>query len=220
MAETFNTPYGDIDPAAVKAAVAAAAETDDRRNVEEITIKFAKGLVSEPFVSKEGKELVRIQIPNADPEDHSPWQEFVLGTKQVHENQYGKGLWAKIPADGHTTVSRPFLAGQDENGKNRWDSERRSVPNRELKEMVEFYKTRGRDEKSAPQKDKAGQEKAGREGKGSPQKAEAEQEAPGDKDHGEKISMKEQIASGKKEAVKATIAKETTPKKQHTEPER
>lgn len=147
MAETMNTPFGDIDPAEVEAAIAAA-EADSRRNIEEVTIKFAKGLCSEPFVSKEGKEFVRIQIPNSDPADHDPWQEFVLESKQVHENQYGKGLWAKIPADGHTTVSRPFLAGKDENGKNIWDSRKRTVSNRELKEMVEFYKTRGRDERA------------------------------------------------------------------------
>ena len=151
MAETFSTPFGDIDPAAVEAATAAAAAADGRHNIEEISIKFAKGLCSEPFTSKEGKEFVRIQIPNSDPADHEPWQEFVLESKQVHENQYGKGLWAKIPADGHTTVSRPFLAGKDENGKNIWDSRKRTVPNRELKEMVEFYKTRGRDERPSAQ---------------------------------------------------------------------
>ena len=59
MAETFSTPFGDIDPAAVEAATAAAAQADSRRNMEEITIKFAKGLCSDPFTSKEGKEFVR-----------------------------------------------------------------------------------------------------------------------------------------------------------------
>ena len=45
---------------------------------------------------------------------------FVLPAKAVHENQYGKGLWAKIPADGHTTLTKPYLAGQSEDGKNIW----------------------------------------------------------------------------------------------------
>ena len=154
MAETFSTPFGDIDSAAVEAATAAAAQADGRKDIEEVTIKFAKGLCSEPFMSKSGKEYVRIQIPNGDPADHDPWQEFVLESKQVHENQYGKGLWAKIPADGHTTVSRPFLAGKDEIGRNIWDSKKRTVSNRELKEMVEFYKSRGRDERSSAQEDR------------------------------------------------------------------
>ena len=56
MAETFHTPFGDIDPAAADAATAAAAAADSRRNIEEISIKFAKGLCSEPFMSKSGKE--------------------------------------------------------------------------------------------------------------------------------------------------------------------
>ena len=65
---------------------------------------------------------------------------FVLPAKAVHENQYGKGLWAKIPADGHTTLTRPCLAGQSEDGKNIWKDEKTTVSNRELKSMVEFYK--------------------------------------------------------------------------------
>ncbi len=44
----------------------------------------------------------------------SPWARFVLPAKAVHENQYGKGLWAKMPADGHTTLTKPYLAGQSE----------------------------------------------------------------------------------------------------------
>lgn len=42
----------------------------------------------------------------------APGQEsFVLPAKAVHQNQYGKGLWAKIPADGHTTLTKPYMAG-------------------------------------------------------------------------------------------------------------
>ena len=69
MAETFHTPFGDIDPAAAEAATAAAEQASGRKDIEEITIKFAKGLCSEPFMSKSGKEYVRIQIPNSDPSD-------------------------------------------------------------------------------------------------------------------------------------------------------
>ena len=66
--------------------------------------------------------------------------DYVLPAKAVHENQYGKGLWAKIPADGHTTLTKPYLAGQSEDGKNIWKDEKTTVSNRELKSMVEFYK--------------------------------------------------------------------------------
>jgi len=107
--------------------------------IEEITLHFGKGTV-EPFTAKDGREMLKIMIPNADRSDHTPWASFVLPTKAVHENQYGKGLWAKIPADGHTTLTKPYLAGQGEDGKNIWKDEKTTVSNRELKSMVEFYK--------------------------------------------------------------------------------
>ena len=115
------------------------AEAPEKR--EEVTIKFGKGL-AEPFTAKDGREFTRIMIPNQDPADKTPWASFVLPSKAVHENQYGKGLWAKIPADGTTVVTKPVLVGQDEAGKNVWDDQKTKVPNRELKGMVEAYKAR------------------------------------------------------------------------------
>ena len=78
----------------------------DSQKREEVTIKFGKGLVGEPFISRTGKELVEIKIPNRDARDHRPWESFVVSPKMVHENQYGAGVWMKIPADGTTKVSR------------------------------------------------------------------------------------------------------------------
>ena len=46
--------------------------------------------------------------------------------------KFGKGLWAKIPADGTTVVTKPVLKGQDEQGKNIWENQKTRVPNREL----------------------------------------------------------------------------------------
>ncbi len=60
----------------------------------------------------------------------------------MYENKFGKGLWAKIPADGTTVVSKPQLVGQDADGKNIWQDVKTKVPNTELKAMVEAYKTR------------------------------------------------------------------------------
>ena len=141
MAEDVKAPVGNTDHTPAETAEKPA-ESGNRKDIEEITIKFAKGLCGEPFMSKNGTELVRIQIPNSDPADHRPWQEFVLANKHVHENQYGKGLWAKIPADGTTVVTKPNLIGQDEAGKNIWEDVKTQVPNRDLKAMVEAYKTR------------------------------------------------------------------------------
>ena len=123
---------------------AAAAAAEAGKEIEEISIKFGKGL-AEPFTAKDGKEFMRIMIPNQDAADHSPWQSFVLPAKSVHENQFGKGLWAKIPADGHTTVTKPIRVGTREDGKGIWEDRKRTVPNRELKSMVEAYKSKDRD---------------------------------------------------------------------------
>ncbi len=108
---------------------------------EEITIKFGKGL-AEPFTAKDGTEYMRISIPNQDRSDKTPWASFVLPAKSVHENQYGKGLWAKLPAEGTTTVTKPAANGWDDKGKTIWQNVRTQVPNRELKSMVEVYKSR------------------------------------------------------------------------------
>ena len=121
---------------------------------EEVTIKFGKGL-AEPFQSKDGREFLRISIPNQDPADKTPWASFVLPAKAVHENQYGKGLWAKIPADGSTVVTKPTLQGQDAAGKNIWQDVKTQVPNTELKAMVESYKTRASQEKAVEHRESA-----------------------------------------------------------------
>ena len=61
-----------------------------------------------------------------------------------HENKYGKGLWAKIPVDGTTTVTKPVLVGEQE-GKHIWENQKTAVPNRDLKARVEAYKGRNRE---------------------------------------------------------------------------
>ena len=121
-----------------------AAEAYQKR--DEISIKFGAGL-TEPFTAKDGREFLKISIPNRDPADKSPWASFVLPAKAVHENKFGKGLWAKIPADGTTVVTKPVQKGIDETGKRIWEDVKTPVPNQELKSMVEAYKTRGQQER-------------------------------------------------------------------------
>ena len=112
----------------------------------EVAIKFGKGLMGEPFTSKAGKQLVEIKIPNPDPKDTRSWETFVVPVGFVHENKFGKGMWMKLPEDGYTKLSRPKVIGQDENGKNIWGSDTRTVSNQELKALVESYKERNRDQ--------------------------------------------------------------------------
>ncbi len=122
-----------------------AAASGSRQESDTITIKFAKGLVGEPFMSKSGKELVEITIPNSDPGDKRPWQTFVLAARDVHENKFGKGMWAKIPAEGRTTVQRQTRTNPEATGPSAWTTEKTVVTNAELKQMVEFYKERPRE---------------------------------------------------------------------------
>lgn len=116
---------------------------------EEISIRFAKGL-AEPFTSKDGKEFMRISIPNQNPEDKMPWASFVLPARIVHENQHGKGLWARIPAEGKTMVTWPTPVGTDDAGKLKFNDAKIPVPNRELKSMVEAYMVKAPAEKETP----------------------------------------------------------------------
>lgn len=120
-------------------------ETLDVPEVKEISIKFGKGLVGTPFTSRNGKELVEVKIPNADPVDKTPWASFVISPKMIHDNKFGKGVWMKLPEDGTTKVSKPVILGEKEDGKKEWGNDVRAVSNTELKEMMESYKTRERD---------------------------------------------------------------------------
>lgn len=50
----------------------------------------------------------------------------------------------KLPEDGTTRVSKPFIVATDPNGQRRWDRNVRDIPNTELKSMMEAYKTKDR----------------------------------------------------------------------------
>lgn len=120
------------------------ADQTERKQMAEITLKFGKGCVGDEFQGKDGTKYREILVPNVDPDDKRPWQTFVVRSNHVHENQYGKGMWCKLPAEGHTTLRRSVRAGEDEAGKPLWETTKTQVPNKELKEMVEHYKTKER----------------------------------------------------------------------------
>ena len=110
----------------------------------EVTIKFGKGLVGEPFTSKSGKELVEISIPNPDKADTRPWESFVISPKMIHDNQFGKGVWIKLPEDGTTRLSRSVKTATDETERSIRGRETREVTNTELKALMESYKDKSR----------------------------------------------------------------------------
>ena len=111
--------------------------TTEQKLEETIKITFSRKL-ARPFTTKNGKEMVAISIPNQDPADTRAWEEFVLPIQMIHSDHYGsKALWAKIPADGTTVLSRSEKPST-ENGE--WSRSERTVDNKTLKSMVEAYK--------------------------------------------------------------------------------
>ena len=128
------------------------APAEDAKKMDEIMLKFGKGCVGDEFQGKDGVKYREILVPNQDKEDHRPWQTFVVKSNHVHENQFGKGMWCKLPANGSTTLHRSVKVGQDEQGKPIWDTEKTKVSNRDLKKMVEAYKDKDRDRSSMKEK--------------------------------------------------------------------
>ena len=116
-------------------------EAEQAAEKEKLTITFSKKL-AEPFVTKSGREMVRVKIPNVDRNDHRPWAGFVVPPDVLYENPSGKCLCYGLPADGHTTISRSVRNGTDANGKTVWMQEAEVVGNRALKSLVENYKNR------------------------------------------------------------------------------
>ena len=113
------------------------ATQETEQKVPMIKITFSRKL-ARPFTSKGGKEMVAISIPNQDAEDKRPWEEFVLPIQMLHSDHYGsKTLWAKIPEDGSTTLTRSIKPAEDGGS---WTREERTVDNKTLKSMVEAYK--------------------------------------------------------------------------------
>ncbi|MEE8837175.1 MAG: hypothetical protein SOH80_09465 [Eubacteriales bacterium] len=84
MAEERTLMPGDI-PDWVKEAEEQMQKEGPLEGMEkkEVSIKFGKGLVGEPFTSKSGHQLVEVKIPNQDPADKTPWASFVISPKMI-----------------------------------------------------------------------------------------------------------------------------------------
>lgn len=117
--------------------------------IEEVTLKISEGWVGNRFTSKSGKELVEVKIPNANREDKSPWPSFVTDPKRLHKNKFGTGLWMKIPKNAHTTLKRPMRIGTDPSGKGIYENRMDSIPNTELKSMIDAARRSARNESRA-----------------------------------------------------------------------
>lgn len=140
----YESYFEDDVPDFIREAEEMIAQSETIEAPAEVTIKFGKGLVGDPFTSKNGKELVEVLIPNQDPADTRPWESFVISPKMIHENQFGKGVWMKLPEDGTTRLSRSVRTGVDASGRPTWSREAREVTNTELKSLMESYKARSK----------------------------------------------------------------------------
>ena len=148
--QTVDKVIGDIAEKREAALEKAAGESDKgadslKKEFKEITLKFGKGCVGEEFQGKDGKAYKEILVPNPDKNDHRPWQTFVVKANHVHEDKFGKGMWIKLPAEGHTTLRRSVVVGEKPDGKKEWGTEKTKVSNADLKKMVEAYKERPRE---------------------------------------------------------------------------
>lgn len=63
----------------------------------------------------------------------------------IHENKFGNGVWMKLPEDGTTRITKPVVARTREDGRKEWSKDVKEVPNTELKELMEVYKTRNKE---------------------------------------------------------------------------
>ena len=182
---------------------------EKEKQVDTITIKMAKGVVGEPFVGKDGNEYRQVKIPNRDAEDKSPWATFVVRSNQIHEDQFGKGMWMKVPEDGNTTIRKDNPVGEKD-GKMQYETTEKKIPNTELKSMVEFYKDKSKEaevekpvEKTA-EKEVAKEEKAPK--KQTKEKATAKEEKKETTSLSDRISKKKE-QSKEQEASKPEKAK-------------
>lgn len=142
MNESYGNPFDDVDPDEIMQAMENAKGNGKK---EEVTLHFGKGLC-DFFTTKKGAEMARIKLPDTPFES---WPSFVVPARIVHENQFGKGLWMKLPADGKTTLTIPRkVTGED--GQEKWQDKKMTVDNVRLKEMVESYKKKDRGEDRPP----------------------------------------------------------------------
>ena len=112
----------------------------------EISIRFAKGMMKD-FIAQDGKEYARISIPVENQPEGKSWPSFVIPKDMIRENEGGKSMWAKLPANGKTTLSMNEITAVGEDGKNLYKTKYASVDNKNLKKLLDASReqSKGRD---------------------------------------------------------------------------
>ena len=121
-----------------------------REEKDEISILVANGMVKE-FTGQDEKEYARISIPMDAPEGKS-WPSFVIPSDKLNVNESGKSMWAKIPANGKTTLSMSEQVGVKEDGTKEYKTKYASIDNKDLKKLLEASRDRSKDRESFKEK--------------------------------------------------------------------
>ena len=60
-------------------------------------------------------------------------------SNRIREDLYSQNMmWLKLPADGHTTVKQPVLAGTLPDGRNDWKNEMYTMSNKDIKKELDY----------------------------------------------------------------------------------
>ena len=177
---------------------------EKEKQVDTITIKMAKGVVGEPFVGKDGNEYRQVKIPNRDAEDKSPWATFVVRSNQIHEDQFGKGMWMKVPEDGNTTIRKDNPVGEKD-GKMQYETTEKKIPNTELKSMVEFYKDKSKEAEVEKPVEKTAEKEVAKEEKAPKKQTKTKETAKEEKK--ETTSLSDRISKKKEQSKEQEASK-------------
>ena len=177
---------------------------EKEKQVDTITIKMAKGVVGEPFVGKDGNEYRQVKIPNRDAEDKSPWATFVVRSNQIHEDQFGKGMWMKVPEDGNTTIRKDNPVGEKD-GKMQYETTEKKIPNTELKSMVEFYKDKSKEAEVEKPVEKTAEKEVAKEEKAP--KKQTKEKATAKEEKKETTSLSDRISKKKEQSKEQEASK-------------
>lgn len=177
---------------------------EKEKQVDTITIKMAKGVVGEPFVGKDGNEYRQVKIPNRDAEDKSPWATFVVRSNQIHEDQFGKGMWMKVPEDGNTTIRKDNPVGEKD-GKMQYETTEKKIPNTELKSMVEFYKDKSKEAEVEKLVEKTAEKEVAKEEKAP--KKQTKEKATSKEEKKETTSLSDRISKKKEQSKEQEASK-------------
>jgi len=112
---------------------------------ERITFEVPEGLVSKPFQTKTGSEMIRITIPNIDSKANSLEDTFAVHPDEIKKT--GKSYIVTLPSVGNRTLLSTTLNEKDQSEK-RYTFHKNVISNKQLKERMDKALSLDRNEKN------------------------------------------------------------------------